>query len=243
MTARIPAPTQSGILTALGDFLTAILPAGTPIIVSQVNRVPEPKSADFVLMTPLMMGRLATNIETNHDCAFTASISGNTMTVTEIRIGQIAVGQTLFGSGIALGTTVAGLGTGTGGIGTYTVSAAQSVASEPMASGTVTKMQPTMVTVQLDVYGPASADNVQTISTMFRDGYAVDLFAASGQDVAPLYCSDPRQMPFSNENQQIENRWTIDVVMQANSAISNIPQQFADEVVVTTINVEATYPQ
>jgi hypothetical protein len=43
--------------------------------------------------------------------------------------GTIAVGQALFGDGIAQNTVITALGTGTGGIGTYTVSDSQTVAS------------------------------------------------------------------------------------------------------------------
>lgn len=58
----------------------------------------------------------------------TGSISGTTLTVTEAN-GLIHVGDTLSGEGVTYGTTITGLGTGTGGVGTYTVSASQSVAS------------------------------------------------------------------------------------------------------------------
>lgn len=59
----------------------------------------------------------------------TASISGNTMTVTGAVTGAFTVGQTLTGTGLAPGTQITALGTGTGGAGTYTVNNAQTVAS------------------------------------------------------------------------------------------------------------------
>jgi hypothetical protein len=173
----VPAPTQSGVLTALRAFLRSILPTGVEVIQAQDNRVPEPKGDDFVTMTPILQGRLSTNVHT------------------------------------------------------YDV-----------AAGTQNILQPTKVTVQLDVHGPNSADNAQTISTLFRDDYAVRFFAASGADVAPFYADDPKQMPFTNEQQQVENRWVVDAVMQANQAIAGIPQQFADQLDVSVIDVQATYP-
>ena len=60
---------------------------------------------------------------------FTASISGTTMTVTELFSGTIAVGQQVFGVGVEQETVITALGTGTGGTGTYTVSNSQTAAS------------------------------------------------------------------------------------------------------------------
>jgi hypothetical protein len=173
--ALVPAPTQSGVLTALRAFLRSILPTGVEVIQAQDNRVPEPKGDDFVTMTPILQGRLSTNVHT------------------------------------------------------YDV-----------ADGTQTILQPTKVTVQLDVHGPNSADNAQTISTLFRDAYAARFFATSG--VSPFYADDPKQMPFTNEQQQVENRWVVDAVMQANQVIDGIPQEFADQLDVSVIDVQATYP-
>lgn len=104
-------------------------------------------------------------------------------------------------------------------------------------------MQPSKVTIQLDVHGPNSTDNAQIISTMFRDQYAFDAFAASGiSGVAPLLADDPRQTPFMNTEDQYEFRWTIDAQIQANQIVSSVPQQTADVVSVTLIDVDATYP-
>jgi len=63
--------------------------------------------------------------------AFTASITGTTMTVSSVPIGapSLTVGMILSGTGIAQGLRITALITGTGGIGTYQVSQSQSVAS------------------------------------------------------------------------------------------------------------------
>lgn len=52
---------------------------------------------------------------------FTGSISGNTLTVTAVQSGTIAVGMVLSGSGITSNVKISQLGTGTGGVGTYTL--------------------------------------------------------------------------------------------------------------------------
>ncbi len=58
---------------------------------------------------------------------FTGSISGTTLTVTEVFSGTIAVGNTIYGEGVETGTTISALGSGSGGTGTYTVNNSQTV--------------------------------------------------------------------------------------------------------------------
>jgi hypothetical protein len=63
---------------------------------------------------------------------FTAAITGTTMTVSAVTSGTIYLGQTVQGTGVTAGTIVSAFVSGTGGIGTYTVSASQTVASVTM---------------------------------------------------------------------------------------------------------------
>lgn len=156
---------MSETIAALRAFLLSVLPLGVEVVLGQDNQVPQPAADDFVVMTIVGRGRLATNVVTYAD----------------------------------------------GGPG---------LAQERHAK------QATQVTVQLDIHGPASSNTVQIISTLFRDEYGCDKFTDSGFDVQPLFCSDPRQVPFLNESQQIENRWSIDAVMQANPVVTS-PQDFA----------------
>jgi hypothetical protein len=62
---------------------------------------------------------------------FTASITGNILTVTDIPVGfqSLAVGMMLSGTDVAQGTRITALITGTGGTGTYLVSPGQTTAS------------------------------------------------------------------------------------------------------------------
>ena len=94
-------------------------------------------------------------------------------------------------------------------------------------------LQPVKLTVQLDIHGPAGADHTQVITALFRDEYAVDRFAASGFDMAPLYTSEPRQIPFLNGEQQVEALWSVDLVMQVNSLVT-VPQDFAQSLEIGT---------
>jgi hypothetical protein len=65
----------------------------------------------------------------------TADISGTTMTVSAVSSGTLSVGQQVYGTGVSQLTKITALGTGTGGIGTYTVSISQTVASTTMVTG------------------------------------------------------------------------------------------------------------
>jgi len=233
--------TESAAFTALRAFLLSIYPAGVEVIRGSVNRTPEPGVDDFIVMEPTLRERLETNTDAYADCVFTGSIAGAVLTVSALGFGTIKVGQTVFGTGVATGTTITALGTGTGGAGTYTVSTAQAVGSAKLASGTQTILQPTQLTVQLDFHGANSADYVQTFTTVFRDDYAVQGLASSGVDIAPLYTSEPRLLPFLNGEQQIEFRWSVDAVMQVNPVVT-IPLQFADSLSVGLTDVDVVYP-
>ncbi len=181
MTQPILTLTESNTLQALGQFLTAVLPTGTPIVVGQDNRVAPPSAANYAVMSrPLARARLATNLTT-----YTDTYPGSTQTRADT--------------------------------------------------------QATQLMVQVDVYGPLSADNAQTITTMFRSDWGVDQFASSGFDVTPLYCDDARQSPFHDASNQVEERQIIGCYLQVNPTVT-VPQDFAGELVVGVINVDATYP-
>lgn len=68
----------------------------------------------------------------------TGSISGTTLTVTNVSSGAIALGMTLTGSGVAAGTKITGFKSGAGGNvnsnGTYTVNISQTVASTTISA-------------------------------------------------------------------------------------------------------------
>jgi hypothetical protein len=105
----------------------------------------------------------------------------------------------------------------------------------PQVPGTRMETEPTQITVQLDVHGPASADNVQIISTLCRSEAMTAAFDQTGLALQILYASDPRQTPFINAEQQIEFRWSIDAVLQANPVVT-LPQDFADTLTPTLID-------
>lgn len=234
-------PTQSDIQTVLRSFLLSILATGVEVIEGQDNRVPEPQGVDFVAMWPIRRPRLSTNVDGYVDCKFTGSISGTTLTVSSVAFGEIAVGSPVFGVSVATGTFVTAFESGSGGPGTYAVSVSQTAPSETMAAGVGELTQPTMITMQLDVHGPNSSDNAQIISTALRDDYAVEFFVAANPLITPLYAEDPKQVPFENDQSQVEYRWIVEAQLQADQSVT-VPQQFADAVTVDVIDVDVAYP-
>lgn len=110
--------------------------------------------------------------------------------------------------------------------------------SDPM---TRQDTQATQVTVQVDTFGPLSADNAHLIQTLLRSDWACDQFATYGFDVTPLYTSEPRQMPFTDESRQVQQRWSIDCYLQCNPVVT-VSQEFADQLAVGVISVDVQYP-
>lgn len=245
MTAAV-APTESGILTALRTFLLAVLPAGVEVVKGQPNRVAEVAVKNFVVMSPPRYNRLRTNVDGDADVKFTGSIAGTAMTVTAVAFGAIAAGATVFGVGVADDTEVVSQTSGApGGAGVYEVSESQTIAAQTLSSGATSLEQGAEVTVQLDFHSDdgAAGDMAQVVSTVLRDQRGVAMFAAQDPNhgVVPLHADDPRQMPFHNEEQQVEWRWVLDACLQANQVVS-LPQQYADSVEVEVLSVEAEFP-
>lgn len=210
----------------------------------QVNRVPEPAVQNFVVMTDSRQARLRTNVDSDADCLFTASIAGTVMTVTDISIGALAPPARMFGTGLVGGTAtvVSQLSGSVGGVGTYLVSPAQGTVGETLISaGAELLEQGGEWVFQLDVHGPLSGENAIVITTLFRDPYGFDTFAALSPAIAPLFADDPKQIPFIDAENQYEDRWVVEAHLQVNQTLS-IPQQYMDDVEVNLIDVDATFP-
>ena len=75
--------------------------------------------------------------------AFTGSISGTTLTVSAISSGYLGANAVISGTGVTAGTTITAVLSASGGVGTYTVSASQTVASVAMTA-TVTPIPITL---------------------------------------------------------------------------------------------------
>lgn len=216
---------------------------GIVVVRGQANRVPEVAAPDFMVMTATRRQRLATNFDDVLDCKFVASISGDQLSVTAVDQGALKVGSRLFGPNLTAGTIITAFtGAATGGIGIYLVAPSQTVASQVMSAGTQNMAQTTELNIQIDVHGPNGADNAQRLSTLMRDDYGVQAFAAVSDSVSPLYADDPRQIPFINGEDQYEDRWIVEACLQVEDVVMDVPQEFADSVVVGLKEVDTTYP-
>jgi len=105
----------------------------------------------------------------------TGSISDTTLTVTAIAPGgQVQVGDTISGAGVAAGTQIVQLTGGNGGVGsTYQLSTSQTVSSETLSSGTPTS-----------VFTGSISGNTLTV-TAVTSGTLVPGQTISGPGIAP----------------------------------------------------------
>lgn len=98
--------------------------------------------------------------------------------------------------------------------------------------------------MQLDLYGAASGDWAVMLETLLRD--ETGCIALAGSDPTnpicqPLYTSDAVEAPLEDTEDQYEQRWTIEGVLQYNP-VTSVPMQFADTLTVTLTNVDEAYP-
>lgn len=244
-----PVPTTDNILASIRSFLVAALPTDVSAVAGQPNRIPEVASPRFVVMSPPRFERIETNTDSYADAKFTGSIAGKTLTITAVDPkfpnGQIGIGSGIFGASVAAGTNVTAILTGTGQIGTYTVNNSQTIAAETISAGAKSITMPAKATVQLDFHSAddTSGDLANVISGLMRDSFAVDQFANQSPNygTVPLYADDARQLPFWNDQQQIEWRWVVEALIQCNVVVS-VPQQFADSVTLGVQSVDEIFP-
>ncbi|WP_374413285.1 LIC_12616 family protein [Novosphingobium colocasiae] len=102
------------------------------------------------------------------------------------------------------------------------------------AIGSETVARSTAIHIQLDVYGEAAADTAQVITTLFRDAWGCDFLAS--RNVAPLYATEPMNMPLVTGESQYVQRRIVTVALQANVEVT-VPAEFADNLITTLVEV------
>jgi hypothetical protein len=125
------------VVAVCGDFVYVLESDLTPVMVGQMNTATgQVGIVDNGVNVYIVDDsyRYTWFISAPSSAIFTGSISGTTLTVTSVQSGTIAVGQAIFGQGIAQNSVITALGTGSGGVGTYTVSDSQTVASTAINS-------------------------------------------------------------------------------------------------------------
>ena len=112
------------------------------------------------------------------NAAITGTINATTLTVTAVTSGVLAIGQTIAGDGIILGTTITGFLSGVGGTGTYVVSNSQTVASTTILATTTATPSGDPLIFQWKHYAPSDhrIDPAQTnIVDIFVLTFAYDI--------------------------------------------------------------------
>lgn len=80
------APTEDDVMTDTRRFLLSFLPDGTEVIQGQPNRVAEPTSANFVVMTPTGQQRLSTNVDDYPEGGMTKTITMDSQIAIQLDI-------------------------------------------------------------------------------------------------------------------------------------------------------------
>jgi hypothetical protein len=174
-------------LSALRAYLLYLFPSGVEIVKGMQNRVPEPASQAYIVITPLLRTRLDTTVDTYQDNVTTGYI-----------YSQVA----------------------------------------------------TELTIQCDFHGGSTTaatvgDMAQIFTSIFRSDAACTFFdqvliGGVNFPAQPLYTSDPRIIPFTNDEDQEEYRYVVDACIQINPTITQT-QQFAAALQAGIIQVDATY--
>jgi hypothetical protein len=142
--------------------------------------------------------------------SYTASISGNVMTVTAIGSGSLAVGQLISGDGVLQYTIITAQLTGTAGsTGTYTVSIAQTVSSTTISS-TMSILSVTSTTCSIQIPFGAPYDGGKPIT-----GYTALIYSGSSLVKTVTGASSP--LTATN----IPNSTVYSVVVYATNSIGN----------------------
>lgn len=144
--------------------------------------------------------------------SFTGSVTGNTLTVTAVASGTIAVNQAVQGGGLPSNMVITGLGTGTGGAGTYTLNYAPgNIASSSLISvgaQVYTETQQYVTMFQASALATQDPSNIDSLTAsdilnyaaaVLQSDAAITAFEAVGvgildiQQVRNPYFSDDRQ--------------------------------------------------
>lgn len=88
--------------------------------------------------------------------------------------------------------------------------------------------------IQIDVHGPNCANHASIIEGMFRSSYGVILFQSFNDKISSTYISSSRLLPFVNAEQQVERRYSIDVILDTIPSVTiDVADYFADTATIT----------
>ena len=125
------------MVAVVGSYVYVLTSNLTPTMVGQLNtntgRVSITDNGVNVYIVD-GVNRYTWRISIPSSAYFIGSVSGTTLTVTQVKNGTIGIGQSLLGVGVTAETVITALGTGSGGVGTYTINLSQTESSEVLNS-------------------------------------------------------------------------------------------------------------
>jgi len=125
------------MVAVVGSYVYVLTSDLTPTMVGQLNtntgRVSITDNGVNVYIVD-GVNRYTWRISIPSSAYFIGSVSGTTLTVTQVKNGTIGIGQSLLGVGVTAETVITALGTGSGGAGTYTINLSQTESSEVLNS-------------------------------------------------------------------------------------------------------------
>jgi hypothetical protein len=192
------------VVAVCGDFVYALEDDLTPVMIGQMNTATgQVGIVDNGVNVYIVDDsyRYTWFISSPSSAIFTGSISGTTLTVTVMQSGTIAVGQAIFGQGMAQNTVITALGTGSGGVGTYTVSDSQTVAStviNSVASPAIVTGSISGTTLTVSAVTSGTLKIGQTIEgTGVTDGTIITAFGTGSGGTGTYTVSSSQTVPSS----------------------------------------------
>jgi hypothetical protein len=125
------------MVVVCGGYVYVLNSALTPTMIGQLNtNTGIVGITDNGLNVYIVDGayRYTWRISNPASASFTGSVSGTTLTVTQVKSGTLAVGQQLFGPGVTAETIITAFGGGSGGVGTYTINNTQTISASDLNS-------------------------------------------------------------------------------------------------------------
>jgi hypothetical protein len=93
------------------------------------------------------------------------------------------------------------------------------------------------LSLQLDCYGPSSAEWAVILTDVFRDEIGCNALTVC----QPLYSDDPIRAPLTDAELQYEDKWIVRAQVQYNPVVTGT-QQFVNALAINLIEVDEAYP-
>lgn len=99
-----------------------------------------------------------------------------------------------------------------------------------------------LVDVQVDFYGADAAQNAQAIEIASRSYRGTDYFKTAGVDVRVCTAENPRNLTGIDMSDQYEQRWSVTITTEINSALTQELPWFEDVTYKVFKNVDVYFP-